>query len=611
MITEKLETKFNNLHNSASRSNDFGQSRALLLISVLIAILPILIAATFVFSFAVNLPIWDDWDLFPLFAALSHNPFSPEIYLLQKHGDHILFVPQLIIFCIGSFCKFNMISAMWGSIAFLAAINVSVIFMFRSYLPWQLRSFAFLAPVSWILCNLRQWDNFLQAYQLCMFCLCFFVLMTFACLRKAQQINGYFLGAAFCALISSLSFNVGILTWPLGALQMHMQGAEERRSDIGGKRWSIFSKVKLLFVWCLMGLICSVLFFKNCSVDPLWHETINLISTDWTRLPVYFLAIVGNPFACELIPQMAFGITLITLLLMTVWTLAKNDRKQFSKQAALFMLVLFGLGYCLLVTFGRLHLGMHSASYSRYSTVSLLGFAGFYILVVSNYLKSPNNFKFHFGSLLTLTLLMITIGYPAGVEGGQRIKQQRIVGKIYTQTYKERSDEALSVLYLRPEFLRKEILPLAEKNKWTCFAETVESSNIFQPTVSFSAPCIAGSYSLDKINNKLAEPGSEVIFNSTDTSSIRWSGWAVDPASHKLAYRVMLSIDGKIVHCQYGISRPDVALYFQNKNVSNCGFIATVPISNLRPGSHQVSLIIVGQNQIVYEEPNLHSLVIL
>ncbi len=575
---------------------------------LLLILLPLSLCAYFVHSFAIDVPIWDEWKFFQLADTVQNNPFSSQVFNLQKHRDHILLVPQLLMFCVGSFTKFNIISWIWTSIAFLMAINIAILSLARSYFFSEKPNYIFyLLPIPWIICSLRQWDNFLMGYQLCMFCLCFFFVATAICLRNVQSINKKFLLAVGSASLCMLSFGAGVLVWPLGALQLYLQGRDRLETSK-----PLFWKVdRVLIAWLAISAISLIVFAVNYESSFKFQRTQFIVANDWTAMPTYFLATLGIPLGCEITTQVGFGIIYLVLLSATVWTIRKTDRSQFSKQAALFLLVLFGLCYSIMLTIGRLKCGMNSACLSRYATVPLFAYSGLYIIIISNYLRSPKNFGFQQGALIALTFLMVTLGNQYGLASGPIVKAERLELKQITKTYRFQTDETLHKLYPLTDELKKDMLPVVEKNHWSCFAEKDVSLAGLYPLESKFVQRDHRHYNVEALNESPIAGKSQIRIKAIGQDVLKWRGWAIDPTEKKLASLVLLKIDDNLIPCAYEQSRPDVGKFFNDNSLSGCGFTATVQVPSLGKGNHKIALVIIAADRKhYYLESNLPSIYI-
>jgi hypothetical protein len=81
--------------------------------------------------------------------------------------------------------------------------------------------------------------------------------------------------------------------------------------------------------------------------------------------------------------------------------------------------------------------------------------------------------------------------------------------------------------------------------------------------------------------------GSSVV----QSDSIYISGWTADPGDGAPVGTIKVLIDGTAVGSPTtGVSRPDVAVYFDNPNYTNSGYHFTYPAATLAPGTHSITV---------------------
>jgi hypothetical protein len=75
------------------------------------------------------------------------------------------------------------------------------------------------------------------------------------------------------------------------------------------------------------------------------------------------------------------------------------------------------------------------------------------------------------------------------------------------------------------------------------------------------------------------------------SDSIYISGWTADPGDGAPVSTIKVLVDGTVVGSPAtGVSRPDVAVYFDDPNYTNSGYQFTYPASTLSPGTHSVTV---------------------
>ena len=96
-------------------------------------------------------------------------------------------------------------------------------------------------------------------------------------------------------------------------------------------------------------------------------------------------------------------------------------------------------------------------------------------------------------------------------------------------------------------------------------------------------------------NLETAEDASTLSTTVQSTDNLYVSGWIADPTDGSPMSNVHVLVDGVSVGTPtLGISRPDVASYYNNPAYTNSGFTFTYAASQLSPGSHAIT--VVGTN---------------
>lgn len=107
-------------------------------------------------------------------------------------------------------------------------------------------------------------------------------------------------------------------------------------------------------------------------------------------------------------------------------------------------------------------------------------------------------------------------------------------------------------------------------------------------------------YAVDVINGKVVSSAKQPIIISGSKISIL--GWAIDFPAATVASKVMVEINNKLYPCSYGINRPDVAKFFNNNELENCGWRIDIPTNNVGKGKFILTLIIVSKSGLSYYE---------
>lgn len=120
------------------------------------------------------------------------------------------------------------------------------------------------------------------------------------------------------------------------------------------------------------------------------------------------------------------------------------------------------------------------------------------------------------------------------------------------------------------------------------------------------------TYSVAAANAPLPVNGPVIIRrDATGGGLMSVDGWAVDEVNHRLARAVYVSVDNQRNYAAtYGYTWPDVAAFFHNPRYDRAGFRAQIPLRELAPGNHTVTLKVVGWDKGIYYESNAFDLVV-
>ncbi|NOY00838.1 MAG: hypothetical protein GXP30_14075 [Verrucomicrobia bacterium] len=335
---------------------------------------------------AVNVPVWDDWEMVPLIEKAEQGELTfHDLY--APHISHRMVFPRLLIL---GFMKVGNGDLRW-------LIGATFVFGLVAGLGiWQLaRQTVFRhADTAWgilFLANLvifspLQWQNWLWAIQIAF-------MLPMACIIWSLVICGktrwrWWVRALAClalAIVGTHSFGHGLFIWPavfgLVLFSPHF-------SKISWHRWTflaLWAVVAVAVIYCYFSLDfknaadASHAYFQQPGEDPPMLKSHQIAKEHPEKVWIFFTTVVGNPFAhvygidsVSLAPKI--GIALLALFgLCAAWVLARF-RKPGLWRCAVPWLTLSGTVLCAqaAVTVSRVGLsGMDRATVTRYISISL------------------------------------------------------------------------------------------------------------------------------------------------------------------------------------------------------------------------------------------------
>ena len=353
--------------------------------------------------------------------------------------------PKLAIIGVALATGFNTVAEMYFSWLILIVVSILFLTLCVRYFGWSVNTLILFVPIVWLLWNLRQWENFLFGLQINYFLCVLGFVIAFVLLDRSHDLDLPFLGALGGAIITSFSLLNGLLIWPIGVIQILLQGK--------GK--------KMLLPWIVCAVSINFLYFLD------WKRSEKLPSmsffTDDPATAIrYFLAFLGSPLSPGAWGDIIIHYSLlvgILVLISAIAGIALTVKYHLIKEnSPWIILLLFSIGTALITTIGRSGFGIVQALSSRYVTFTIPGIIGLYFIYVTLYR--------HRGSLIPSTgwmvkgitcfiLFGVFLGMLEGMAMGMKTASDRDKLTCTLMNYRSVSDDDLSTLYQDPYLIRK------------------------------------------------------------------------------------------------------------------------------------------------------------
>jgi hypothetical protein len=312
----------------------------------------------FVDAYGVNVPYEDTWNgTLPLLRAFTDGRLQLAA-LWAPHNENRMLVANFIGLLIDSATRMNERADMLVSGSLLLLALVAILAMATRTL--RLRPL-WLVPVAFLVMGLVQWENILWAFQLA------WMLVLFLCVSGLAAIEwwrGKWPGLAVpmaLALLASYSSLQGLLIWPVGLYYGWAVGWSRARAAV----WSAVAVGATAVYWWHFG-----------PVGTPWRPLLLLKEPSIAARFVGFL--LGDVF--DFHQLLLGGVTLVTALL--VGSVAVFDGELRRALRLPLALVGMALGFDVLVTIGRLPLGLAAAGASRYTPYNLWLLSGLWLAAV-------------------------------------------------------------------------------------------------------------------------------------------------------------------------------------------------------------------------------------
>jgi hypothetical protein len=572
------------------------------LIWVALLCVPFAICISYVATYGVNVPFYDDWDYIPIFTKAWQGTLSfGELWNFQ-HNVHRIFIPYCIQLITDSLTRYNVKADMFVGVGLLTVETACLLFLAYKRLTKENKSLFLLLPIPWLIFNLKQWEILLWAGTMPLFCINVFTVVTITLLDIIDVPNFLFVGAiisGFCATFSN--FN-GLLIWPLGLLLLFFKS-----NPSSGWRKRLTRPIFL--IWFAAAIAVYAAFFSNfCSTFGGNSPTDSLTSMkDPLRALHFYLMVLGNVLAVHKSGSLAVGLFVFALSGWLLLSVSKGWVKNGQRLAAPAVLVLYGLITGWIIEIGRIKYGMEYAMSSRYACYGAVLCAAVYLFAISCQHRYQRIQNF----IVVVTVLIIFGGTIKTMMDGYRIgeghRNTNLIWQSQLKAFPEQTDDSLNYIYGAPWYIRQYASFLKSNHLSVFSAPDIKLSQL----VPSDYKC---SYRVEKINEVSSPPTSymdHVVVNTHADPTIRISGFAVDMQKRKPCTAAFVVLDkDQEIPAAYGLTRHDVAKSLRRQDYLNSGFDATFRSSLLSPGKHTLSMkFILSDHSDYYLSPPITTLI--
>jgi hypothetical protein len=371
----------------------------------LLACLPIILVAAYIYRFGINLPFWDQWKVVDLLIKKQYGTLS-FADLFRQHNQHRPFFPRLLWIALAEFTHYNVNTQLWlnlslviGTFIFFIEHSAQIFRRLGRSLPSLLIPF-----LSLLIFNLGHFESWLQGIQTIMFLQITCVVAGFLLLSESERGLSFIL-ALVLGIVGTFSMATGLLYWPIGFGLLLLASPQKK------------SALKIL-AWLIVSILAIGIFFAGWTSANAIHFTYLLSHPiQWAN---WFLNFLGAPI--HGIRQYAW---LPGLLSLCIYVALLGDAIRSGQWRVL--LPHFAIGLFILLTagaisIGRMETGMNKSVVSRYFTITVWYWAAMLsLLPLLNFRKIHLMF---FYSILTICLLYMNV---RGAQLGYRALYQRIL----------------------------------------------------------------------------------------------------------------------------------------------------------------------------------------
>ncbi|NLF14316.1 MAG: hypothetical protein GX597_21230 [Anaerolineaceae bacterium] len=409
---------------------------------LLLIILPLVFQVVYLGSFAVDLPWSDQWLVVPVFRALTSG--KPDRFLnalWHQHNEHRFPLPRLFFFLLARVTDWNVVVEMWCSVGVAVLTLAGWWLIYRKTVGTS--SWGFV-PIAWLVFSLGQWENILFGMQFCFYLQVFGTVFALYFLSLKSWKSA--IAAILCALVASLSLNVGLLVWPAGVFLLLASRARNRPR---------------LAAWTLVGIATFAAYFTGYQF-PQEHPplTSGLFSPITTAR--FFLMNVGASLGGGVKDlSLAMGVCLLVVMGLFLYSRIRRRPRLHLVWSSSDVLgatfILLSLFTSAVITIARVGFGhIDWAVSSRYTTLTALGIIGIYMLLLKDNLPGAAQGSESgrwlpirlFPALLAILFVGLAAANSHGVAMGKVEREKRLELRLVLQTFERQSDETLKRLLL-------------------------------------------------------------------------------------------------------------------------------------------------------------------
>ena len=282
--------------------------------------------------------------------------------LWASHGDHRIFVPNLVVIALGQFTHLNVVFEEYLSGAMLVAAAGLIIATHRRRAPST--PLIYYTPLTLLLFSFVQYQNTLWGFQMAWYLITLALALVLFLLDRPALTGWVFIGAIAATVLGSFSSLQGLLIWPVGLVVLYVHRRPRR----------------FLSIWIVCAVITAALYFHQLNPSEYSNQT--YVFTHPFEAFKFFLFLIGSVLGVELTnspwPIVVFGAIVMTVaILLLVLRRWRSEQKTSLIGVAL---ICYGVLFAATVTQGRAWFALWAPS--RYATCGLLILAGCYLVAL-------------------------------------------------------------------------------------------------------------------------------------------------------------------------------------------------------------------------------------
>jgi hypothetical protein len=595
-----------------------------LAVILLLYSIPILFGFYYIVHYAVNVPYWDQWDSIVQWTINWHEGNFDYGELIKPQNDSRPIVPTIVMLILLLVTDLNIKTMFFIGYLIYIASFILLLYLIKEDIGFDKSTLIFLIPLSFYMFNPYYMFRFIQNLgAVSSPILVLAVLLTIYLTYKSKESYPHYFGSILMGLVCTFTGAAGLSIWFVGGVQLLLQKMNNKWQKLA--IWIISTLGTFYFYFIFLG-------FKSEGA----HGT-NAYSSFLSTMIHYplhkflcFMGVVGAEVIHNEQIALFFGFMIIAVFIVLIYI--NRNSLYLDRYSKWYALLTFGTLTSLELALTRsgseaLIFGAPDTIYyipdPRHSLVIFLPLMCVYILALI-YIKKGFNEKtskdsektvgfvvkkkhYNFFLLGMISALMIggfLLHIIPGMDLGEDSYEHQSKNQQYLENYEIAADSNLKSLHPNPDTVREAAAKL-EKYGLSIFSNSYLISHSEIDWNSLTR-VDGGLMSIDYVNNEhYSGEGENITIDKESTSSIDFSGWAVDDIRKEGkvdVFLVLKSNNTELVVPTIKTPRTDVARYFDVESYANSGWTTSVKTANLKHESYDISIRIIRTNGEEYME---------
>jgi NADH:ubiquinone oxidoreductase subunit 6 (subunit J) len=415
-----------------------------------VILLPLIFTFFFVYKFGITIPFWDEWELVPLLEKMHNNTLTLAD-LWNQHNEHRLIFPQILMLLLARLSNWNIFLELCTNMVLATFTLLFLLSILRStseiISPW-LKIF-----ISLMIFSMVQYENWSWGWQIQFFMSILGSVIAIWAANKWQGKSSGLVIVILAAVLSSYSFNTGLLTWPAVLVVLLLQ-----------KKWK-----RKHIITLTLACIATVLLYYYKYTKPSYHPPILFFLDHPLIYTRYVLTYLGRSLCWTYFPPFTVALIILAMTLLAIFNIWRFDKQKLCNLAPWLALTLYACLAACVTGLGRAGFGWQQAASSRYTTISVLlplssGVLLYHSMKLNLTIDKKKLFK---NQLFAVTIISIfLISYVSSYNNGIKLMKEksiRVNASAFCLTHPQIADEySLKRLYPNPDIIRPRIKTLSD-----------------------------------------------------------------------------------------------------------------------------------------------------